>query len=66
MSFLKFFDDDSHLVGLCGFKMLEPHYSTSPIKVTSIGPSFTDDDCFFNLFQNERIFETNFSKNALL
>lgn len=57
MSFLQnFFDDDSHIVGLCGFKMLKPNYSTSPIP----------EDFFFNPFKTEAIFETNFKHNVFL
>lgn len=57
MEFLKkFFNDDSTIIGLSGFKMLKPKYNESPIK----------NDFFFNPFQSETIFETKFEKNVLL
>lgn len=61
MNFLKnFFDDESKIIGLCGFEMMKPKYSQNPI----------ENDFFFNPFKGERLFtpnyETNFINNALL
>ena len=59
MSFLKsFFDDDSKIIGLCGFKSErnKKKYSTKII----------EPDLFFNPFQTEKAYETNYSNNLLL
>lgn len=57
MKFLKnFFNDESTIIGLCGFN-LEKTYCTKKIFI---------DENFSNPFQQQRIFETNFSKNTLL
>ncbi len=57
MQFLKnFFDDDSTIIGLCGFGMVRQKYTETPIK----------NDFFFNPFVTENNFETNFSKNIML
>jgi len=57
MSFLKsFFNDESTKIGLCGFKMTKQKYSKN-----STEPNF-----YFNPFQQEKAFETNFRANALL
>lgn len=61
MNFLKnFFDDESKIIGLCGFKTIkQKHKETLP-----------ESTFFFNPFQGEKVyvsnFETNFSKNILL
>ena len=57
MKFLKkIFDDDAAKIGLCGFKSLKPQYNTTVI----------EKDFFFNPFESQKVFETNFSKNILL
>lgn len=65
MEFLKkFFDDESKIIGLCGFETMKPKYEGESLK----------NEGFFNHFQSGRsfspqytnIFETNFAKNALL
>jgi hypothetical protein len=61
MKFLKnFFNDESTIVGLCGFKTMRPNYSKNPI----------EKDFFFNPFQIEKPcafnYETNFRNNVLL
>jgi len=57
MSFLKtLFNDEGTKIGLCGFKMTKPKYSK-----TSTEPTF-----YFNPFQQEKAFETNFRANVLL
>lgn len=61
MNFLKnFFDDESQIIGLCGFKTMRPKHNETQIENTF----------FFNPFQVEKVcvsdFETNFSKNILL
>lgn len=56
MKFLKnFFNDESTIIGLCGFESMKPKYVES-IK----------NDFYFNPFQQNPVFETNFSKNTLL
>lgn len=61
MNFLKnFFDDESKIIGLCGFKTIKQKYDETPAENTF----------FFNPFQGEKVyvsnFETNFSNNVLL
>lgn len=57
MNFLKnFFNDDSKIVGLCGFDNLKPNYCQRPVM----------EEVFFNPYNSQNIFETNFRKNVLL
>lgn len=57
MDFLKnFFNDEGKIIGLCGFKSMKTGYPKNR----------TETDFFFNPFQCEKVFETNYSKNALL
>ena len=57
MSFLKnLFGDDSTLVGLCGFKFVKTVYKKAEL----------EHNFFFNPFDSEKVFETNYVKNNLL
>lgn len=57
MNFLKnLFDDESTIIGLCGFNLEKSNYNQNLIKK----------DLFFNSFQIEKVFETDFTKNVLL
>lgn len=57
MEFLKkFFNNESNVIGLCGFDLEKPYYS----KTTFTPPVFT------NPFMNEKIFETNIEENVFL
>lgn len=57
MEFLKnFFNDDSKIIGLCGFDLEKPYYS----KNTFTPPVFKTD------YKNENIFETKFNENVFL
>lgn len=61
MKFLKqFFNDDSVIVGLCGFKGIKPAYNESPV--------FNEN--FFRSIEFKKsdisIFETDFEKNIFL
>jgi hypothetical protein len=57
MRFLKnFFDDETTIVGLCGFDEIKPKYPQRTVVSES----------FFNHFSTERKFETNFYGNVLL
>jgi len=57
MNFLKsFFNDDSKIVGLCGFDNLKPKYCQRPVM----------EEAYFNSYISKNIFETNFKKNVLL
>ena len=57
MNFIKnFFNDESKIIGLCGFKTIRTKYSKKTI----------EPDFFFNPFENNKAFETNFKKNVLL
>lgn len=57
MNFLKkFFNDESNVVGLCAFNMMKPKYSENPI----------ENDFFFNPFEGNKVFETNYKKNIFL
>jgi len=61
MEFLKhFLDDDSHIIGLCGFKTLKPRYNKEE----------EERAYFFKVLQAKQQpvfnFETNYSKNPLL
>ena len=61
MKFFKnLFNDESVIIGLCGFKSMRPNYSKNPMQK----------DIFFNPFKTEKPYtlnyETNFRKNALL
>lgn len=57
MQFIKkFFDDESTIVGLCGFDSLKPKtYSKT-----------ANEELFFNFAQMNKIFETNFKENVFL
>lgn len=57
MSFLKnLFNDNSTIIGLCGFDMKKPNYKSS----------LANNDFYYNKLEAETIFETNFSTNTLL
>lgn len=58
MNFLKsFFDDDSHIIGLCGFDLPKTKHVSKPFEA----------DLFSNSYQNtKKIFSTNYSKNTFL
>lgn len=57
MKFLKnFFNDDSKIIGLCGFDNMKPNY---PKKILNR-------DIFSRVLQTEMVFETDFDKNILL
>jgi len=61
MNFLKnFFDDESKIIGLCGFQSIKKQRNETP----------TESTFFFNPFQGGKVyvsnFETNFSNNVLL
>lgn len=57
MNFLKnFFNDESGIVGLCGFETLKPKYNQNTVS----------NEFFFNAIQQKDIFKTDFSKNILL
>lgn len=57
MKFLKnFFNDESKIVGLCAFKTMRPKYAQTALKA----------DIFFNPFESNKPFETNFKQNILL
>lgn len=57
MKFLKnFFNDESKIIGLCGFKSMRTGYPKSSMET----------DFFFNPFQREKAFETNYTRNTLL
>lgn len=61
MNFLKnFFDDESKIIGLCGFQTMRPKYSENKM----------EKDFFINPFQREKVyvsnFETNYKNNILL
>ena len=57
MSFLKsFFDDESKIIGLCGFESMKPKYGVkSDVR-----------ENFLKHFNAERRFETNFKQNMFL
>lgn len=57
MEFLRnFFNDESAVIGLCGFKDTKMNYNKNLIE-----------NCFFtNSFQTRKTFETNFGGNVLL
>lgn len=54
--FKKIFKDDSTIIGLCGFDKEKISYNKNLAKT----------DFFFNNYQTENVFETNFEKNVLL
>ncbi|MFA7658050.1 MAG: hypothetical protein WCY19_01300 [Candidatus Gastranaerophilaceae bacterium] len=57
MKFLKnFFNDESTIVGLCGFETTKPKYSKST----------NARENFLNRFNIQRTFETNFEQNVFL
>lgn len=57
MKFFKnLFDDESTVIGLCGFKL----------EKTKVGGKTFTNDMFFNPFKPERVFETDFTKNIFL
>lgn len=65
MKFLtKFFDDESKIVGLCGFKCLKPNYNENVIMNDNMVNYFENAKTINSLFANT--FETNFAKNTLL
>lgn len=65
MDFLKnFFDDESKIIGLCGFKTLKPKYSESTVSSEKLYTYFENAQTINALFSTP--FETNFAKNALL
>lgn len=60
MEFLKnFFDDDSHIIGLCGFESLKPKYNEAEIR-----------SYFFKVLKPEKQpifnYETKFTSNVFL
>jgi len=57
MNFLKnFFNDESKIIGLCGFETMKPKYGSNTVI----------NDSFFEHFSVDKHFETNFSQNNLL
>lgn len=54
--FKKLFNDESTVIGLCGFKTTKLTYINPPVK----------NDFFFNPFETNRVFETNFEQNVFL
>ncbi|MEI8129029.1 MAG: hypothetical protein WCG95_05370 [bacterium] len=57
MDFFKnFFNDEATIIGLCGFKTIKSKYINNPI----------ENDFFFNPFESNRVFETNFKQNVFL
>lgn len=57
MEFVKnFFNDDSKIVGLCGFKTINKQNSSY----------FVKNDLLFNNSPSTKVFQTNYSKNILL
>lgn len=57
MNFLKnFFNDDSTIVGLCGFKSIKPSYCPETILR----------DRLFAVCDNSKFFQTDCSKNMFL
>lgn len=57
MNFFKqFFNDESTIIGLCGFETMKPNYNKN----------LADNNFFFNSFLTEKTFETNLKKNILL
>lgn len=65
MEFLKkFFDDESKIIGLCGFETMKPKYGESAASSEKLLNYFHSGRTFSPQYTN--IFETNFAKNALL
>ncbi len=57
MQFLKsLFEDDTTIIGLCGFKGMKRSYKQNPIK----------NEFNFNPLEYKNLFETNFGANKLL
>jgi len=65
MEFLKkFFDDESKIIGLCGFDAMKPKYGESTASSEKLLNYFQSGTSFSPQYTN--MFETNFAKNALL
>lgn len=54
--FKKLFNQDVAMVGLCGFNFVKASCKKTRIET----------DFFFNPFERQRVFETNYMKNNLL
>jgi len=65
MEFLKkFFNDESKIIGLCGFETMKPKYGESTASTDNLLNYFQSGKSFSP--QYTTVFETNFAKNALL